>query len=150
SADAGTHTFSVTLKTAGTQSITATDTAASSITGAQTGIQVDPAAAATLGSAGRRAGTTCGAPGTVAVTAQDSFGNTAPGYTGTVHFTSSDAQAVLPADYTFTAADAGTHTFSITLKKAGTQSITATDTATSSITGAQTGIQVDPAAAASL
>ena len=59
-----------------------------------------------------------------------SSGATDAGYTGTVHFTSSDAQAGLPADYTFTAADAGSHTFTVTLKTAGTQSITATDTAT--------------------
>ena len=54
----------------------------------------------------------------------------ATGYTGTVHFTSSDAQAGLPANYTFTGGDAGTHVFSVTLKTAGTQSITATDTVT--------------------
>ena len=64
------------------------------------------------------------------------------GYTGTVHLTSSDAQAVLPANYTFTGADAGTHAFSVTLKTAGTQSITATDTVTVTITGTQSGITV--------
>ena len=71
----------------------------------------------------------------VVLTAKDAANNTTLGYTGTVHWTSSDALAVLPADYTFTAADAGTHTFTITLKTAGTKSITATDTVTSSITG---------------
>ena len=50
--------------------------------------------------------------GSFTVTAQDAYGNRATGYTGTVHFTSSDAQASLPVDYTFTAADAGMHTFS--------------------------------------
>ena len=64
-------------------------------------------------------------------------------YTGTAHFTSSDIQAVLPANYTFTAADAGMHTFSATLKTAGSQSLVATDTVTSSITGTQT-ITVQP------
>src|SRR5207244_1832539 len=71
--------------------------------------------------------------------AKDAFGNTAAGYAGTVHFTSSDAQAVLPADSTLTK---GVGTFSATLKTAGTQSITATDTVTSSITGTQSGIVV--------
>jgi hypothetical protein len=62
-------------------------------------------------------------------------------YTGTVHFTSSDPSATLPADYTFTPADAGTHTFNATMATSGdlentrNQSITATDTATSSIQG---------------
>ena len=42
----------------------------------------------------------------------------------TVTFGSSDAQAGLPASYAFTAADAGVHTFTATLKTAGSQSIT--------------------------
>jgi hypothetical protein len=46
----------------------------------------------------------------------------------TVRLTSSDAKAVLPANCTFTAADAGKHTFSVTLKTAGTRSITVADT----------------------
>lgn len=49
-------------------------------------------------------------------------------YRGTVHFTSSDPAAVLPADYTYTFADAGSHTFVVTLNGSGTQMITATDT----------------------
>src|SRR5262249_11692231 len=49
-----------------------------------------------------------GAPFDITVTAQDAFGNTATSYTGTVQFVSSDPHpAILPADYTFTAADAG-------------------------------------------
>ena len=53
----------------------------------------------------------------------DAFGNTATGYLGTVHFTSSDGPAVLPANYTFIAGDNGVHTFTtVTLKTAGTQS----------------------------
>jgi len=52
--------------------------------------------------------------GSFTVTAKDPYSNTTTGYTGTVHFTSSDAQAVLPGNYTFTSADAGLHTFSAT------------------------------------
>ena len=79
------------------------------------------------------------------------IGNTATGYTGTVHFTSSDAQAVLPADYTFMAGDAGVHTFIASRsRRPGTQTITATDTVTGSITGTQSGITVNAAAAAKL
>jgi hypothetical protein len=33
-----------------------------------------------------------------------------------VHFTTTDPSAILPPDYTFTAADQGTHTFTITYK----------------------------------
>lgn len=60
------------------------------------------------------------------------------GYTGTVHFTSSDTGAVLPADYTFTATDAGAHTFSFTLNTLGNQTITATDTHSGGFNGTTT------------
>ena len=91
--------------------------------------------------------------GSIRVTATDAYGNTITGYGGTVHFTSSDPAAVLPANYTFDACgpdpcgDAGTHTFSVTLKTAGTQWVRATDTVASSITGAQSGIVVNPSGA---
>jgi hypothetical protein len=48
-------------------------------------------------------------------------------YNGTVHFSSSDPAAVLPADYTFTFADQGHHHFMATLKTSGPQTITAVD-----------------------
>ena len=76
------------------------------------------------------------------VTAYDAYGNVATGYTGTVALSSSDPQAVLPANYTFTTADAGSHGVAVTLDTAGTQSITATDTATASLTTTETGITV--------
>jgi hypothetical protein len=148
--DAGIHSFSATLKTVGSQSITSTDTATSSITGSETAITVNPAAAATLTVTGFPSPTTAGVSLSFTVTALDAYGNAATGYAGTVHFTSSDAQAALPSDYTFTANDAGMHTFSATLKTVGSQAITSTDTATSSITGSETGITVNPAAAATL
>jgi hypothetical protein len=147
-ADAGVHTFSATLKTAATQSITVTDTLMNRLTGSETGITVTPAVPSTLSVAGFPSPTTAGASGSFTVTARDAYGNITRGYTGTVHFTSSDGKASLPANYTFTAADGGVHTFSATLKTAGTQSITATDTATASISGSDTGITVNPGAAA--
>jgi uncharacterized repeat protein (TIGR03803 family) len=150
-ADQGTHTFTATLKTAGTQSITAADTTNGSVTGGDTGISVNPAATAALVFTGGPANgsiITAGTTFTEQLTAEDAYGNTTPGYTGTIHFTSSDPQAVLPANYTFTSSDAGQHAFSITLKTAGTQSVTATDTVTSSFTATAGGIIVVPAAAA--
>jgi Ca2+-binding RTX toxin-like protein len=91
---------------------------------------------------------TAGSPLSITVTALDSNNNKVTGYTGTVHFTSTDGQAVLPADYTFTATDAGAHTFSngVTLKTAGAKSVSATDKTTSSITGSAA-VTVNPAAA---
>ncbi len=95
---------------------------------------------------------TAGTAGTVTVTAKDAGGNTVSSYRGTIHFTSTDGQATLPANYIFTAADNGVHTFTngVTLKTAGTQSIIATDTVTSSITGSQTGITVNAGTASKL
>src|SRR5207244_2266170 len=81
---------------------------------------------------------------------KDAFSNTATGYVGTVHFSSTDASAVLPANYTFTSADAGVHNFSAALKTTGTRAISAADTVTGSITGIQSGILVVPSAATSL
>jgi hypothetical protein len=66
---------------------------------------------------------------TVTVTAANSQGNSDPNYRGTVTFSSSDGQAVLPANYTFTSADAGVHQFSLTLKTAGSQTVSVADTA---------------------
>src|SRR5205814_1653019 len=105
--DAGVHAFGATLKTAGAQSITATDTTTSSLTGSQAGIAVSAAAASTLLASGFATPTTAGVAHTITVTLRDAFGNVATGYTGTVRVTSTDAQAGLPANYTFTAADAG-------------------------------------------
>ena len=81
-------------------------------------------------------------PGTafsLTVTAQNpSSGGTMASYIGTVHFTSSDGAASLPSDYTFTNADQGTHTFSITLHTTGSQTVTGTDTVNSAITDVAT------------
>jgi len=63
---------------------------------------------------------------------------TLTGYRGTVHFTSSDSQAVLPADYTFLASDAGSHQFSFTLNTLGNQTITVTDTHSAGFNGTTT------------
>ncbi|HKV05580.1 MAG TPA: hypothetical protein VJO53_10795, partial [Candidatus Acidoferrales bacterium] len=63
--------------------------------------------AATLAVTGFPNPATAGAAANFTVTAKDALNNTATGYTGTVHFTSSDGTAVLPANYTFVAGDAG-------------------------------------------
>jgi hypothetical protein len=73
------------------------------------------------------------------VTAVDSYGNVATGYTGRVHFKSSDRYASLPRDYSFTAADQGVRTFTgLILRRRGTQTISVTDTLTSALTGSLT------------
>lgn len=64
---------------------------------------------------------------TVTVTAYDAFGSVATGYTGTVHFSSTDGLALLPEAYAFTASDNGIHTFNVTLVMTGFQSVQVTD-----------------------
>ena len=140
-ADAGEHNFSITLETAGTQTITATGAVTASLTATESSITVKPAAASILEVTGFPTSDTAGAAGNVVVTAYDPYGNVATGYTGTVSLTSSDPLAVLPSSFTFPGTT-GTHTFAVTLETVGAQSITATDTATSSITGTESGITV--------
>jgi len=60
---------------------------------------------------------------------------TLSGYRGTVHFTSSDPGAVLPADYTFVSGDAGSHTFQFTLNTLGSQTVSVVDTRSGGFTG---------------
>jgi DNA/RNA endonuclease G (NUC1)/fibronectin type 3 domain-containing protein len=119
--DAGTHTFSVSLTTTGAQSITATD---GGITGSANTTVAPPPATHFSVTAPANVGN--GTPFNVTVTALDASNTIVPGYTGTVHFTSSSA-GTLPADFTFTGGDSGTHNFSVTLTTTGTQSITAAD-----------------------
>jgi outer membrane protein assembly factor BamB len=143
STDAGTHVFILTLKTAATQSVTATDTVTASIKGSQSGIVVNPAAISKLVVAGLTTPRTAGVAGSIRVTATDAYGNKITGYVGTIHFTSTDTKAKLPANYKFTATDAGTHVFILTVMTKGTWSVTATDTTTATIKGSQTGIVVN-------
>jgi len=89
---------------------------------------------------------------TVSAVRQD--GPVAADYRGTITLTSSDAhaQVLLPADYTFTEADAGIHTFAdgVRLITAGEQSVTATDTSSINIYGSQENITVLPGPAAKI
>jgi hypothetical protein len=134
-ADAGVRTFSATLKTAGTQLLSATDTANGALTGSQGSILVSAAAASRL-VLSAPASVTANAAFSVTVTVVDAYGNVVTGYRGTLSFSSSDSTASLPKNYTFTAADHGVHTFTgLHLKKKGKQTITVTDTQNSSLAG---------------
>src|SRR5208283_1864695 len=138
----GTGTFSVTLNTVGSQTVTATDTVTSSITGTSGNITVGGlggSGAATHFVVSAPSTATAATPFSVTVTAEDSLGNLATGYAGIVHFTSTDPAYRLPADSTLTN---GTGTFSVTLNTVGSQTVTATDTVTSSITGTSGNITV--------
>jgi hypothetical protein len=100
---------------------------------------------ATLTVAGYPSPATVGTANPVTVTVIDQANQVGTTYTGTVQFTSTDPAATLPADFTFTAPDAGVHTFMATFGSVGTWTLTATDTVVGTITGQQAGITVDPA-----
>ena len=95
--------------------------------------------------------TTAGSKFTITVTALDSNNQVVTDYHGKVHLTSTDTQGILPADYTFTTGDAGVHRFAdaITLKTAGSTTITIKDIATTSLTANFT-INVTPSSAKQL
>jgi len=137
----GSSIFSATMKTAGSQTITATDTVAASITGTSASIDVS----ASLGphfSVTAPANDTAGTSFNFTVNALDGANNPLPSYSGTVSFTSSDNQASLPANSTLTN---GTRSFSATMKTAGSQVVIAADTVTASMTGTSSAINVSSA-----
>ena len=136
SLDQGTHTFTgVTLNKAnpGGTTVTATDTALPAITGSQqVTISVGPPVKLVISGFKytMQGGVTAGSPQQVTVTAEDAGGNVVTGYTGTVHFTSTDPKATVPASYTFTSQDAGSHTFAageLVLKTASGVTVSVTD-----------------------
>src|SRR5262249_3334144 len=113
----------------------------SAITGSEAGITVNPAAARVLTVSGYPSPVTAGTAHTLVVQALDAFGNLATGYLGTVSFSSSDPQALLPASYTFTVGDGVRPTVTGTLRPRGSQPITARHAA-HNLSGSQTGIVV--------
>ena len=136
---AGTKTFSVTLKTAGARTVSATDvTDATKTANTSAAITVNagpfaklqvlvPGEAAAPGTASGKTGTpstqAAGAAFAVTVNAVDANWNVVSS-THTVGITSSDAAATLPAN---AALVAGTRTFGVSLNTAGSRTVTATD-----------------------
>ena len=78
-ADKGVHTFAATLVTAGTQSITAEDTATGGLSGSEAGIAVNPAAASRFLITAPY-GVTSGVAFSLTITVLDAYGNVVTGY----------------------------------------------------------------------
>ena len=139
----------VKLTTAGNQNLTVADIAAA-LTGSQKTIVVAAAAPSRLlltapGSV------IAGAISTISVGVVDAFGNVAASYRGTVVFTSSDPNGMVPMNYVFVSGDAGTKTFTngLTLKTTGVRSVSVSDIAASTASSTQSVI-VNAAAVATL
>jgi subtilisin-like proprotein convertase family protein len=135
----GVGSFTLTLRTAGSQTVTVID----SVTGASgfTATTVTPGPATGFTIAATTTQVTPGQPLPFTVTAFDRFGNVAVGYTGTVQFTSTDPAAGLPPDATLTN---GVGSFTATFQTVGTHTLTATDTADPTLTASLSGIVVNP------
>jgi len=109
-----------------------TITATSGTLSGQASLTVTGGATATHFSVTAPANATAGTTFNITVTALDASNNVVTSYAGTVHFTSSDPKAVLPAN---SALLNGVGSLQAVLNTAGGQTITATDTVTASITG---------------
>lgn len=139
----GTQTFSITMKTAGSQSVTATDVTHSTVTAyTSTPASVSPAAFTKLqllvpgelaspGSASGKTGTPNGVTGgdtvVLLINAVDTNWNVVTSVTDTVGITSSDGSATLPANRALVA---GTYTYSTGFSfgtGGGSFTVTATD-----------------------
>jgi len=129
-ADNGTHTFSATMATAGrgfdtqNQNVTATDVANPSITGTDVMIVKWNPSLVRGFTFDHPATVNIHEPFNVTVYARNADGNIVSSFTGTVHFRVTPGLTSLP-DYTFTSADSGQHTFSLTASMAGSMGMTA-------------------------
>ncbi len=130
----GTGSFNATLKTAGAETVTATDASASTIKGTSNNVTVSAADASTF-SLDVSGPVPAGSATVMHVYPYDAFGNAVTGYTGTVHFTSSDNAATLPNDAAYSS---GFYN-NVTFNTVGTQNVTATDGA---ITGTSNSVTV--------
>jgi hypothetical protein len=138
----GVGVFSVTLNTSGEQTISVNDKASNSINGSSDVIQVSGPVTHFSVSATNSAATRSNL--VLFVAALDASNNTSTGYTGSVKVTSSDSNAILPANGTLSF---GSGNFTIIMETAGPQFVTASDTVTSSITGTSSSIVVAPTTA---
>lgn len=112
SAGKGTMIFPrVALVTAGSQSLTVTDTQDPNFAYTQQGIKVVGGSAINWKLSTNGNAWVAGQPFSVTVTALDTYNNPASLYRGLIKFTASDPNAILPANYTFNANDMGVKTY---------------------------------------
>ena len=124
--DNGTATFQVTFRTPTSTMATTLSVTDGSILSSATPI-VNAGVTATHFSVFEVTSATQNSPALFMVVALDAKNHIVTNYTGTVHLTSSDPSAILPADYVFQAGDRGSHEFAITFESTGRQSLIASD-----------------------
>jgi hypothetical protein len=154
--DAGQHVFSVPLNTAGSQTLSVTDTTTPTITGTSAAVTVaETRYTASWGASSVQQGT----PVNLSVQATDTSGHVLSGYQGTLQLSSSFGSVSASqwgggasnSSYTFTSGDAGSHLFTPSFTAAGNETATVTDQANNSRTLTSGPITVTnaPAAASS-
>ena len=122
---AGLGSFSATLVSLSSQTLTATDVTTTSIKGQSGAITVTAPPATHYVTTGNATSASAGALVVLTVTAEDQFNHTVLGFSGTVSFSSSDSQAILPPSNSTISGGQGV--FSATLFTAGNQTVTASD-----------------------
>lgn len=152
----GSRVFSVTFQTAGSWTVTATDTANQLLPGTSSAVTVNSGSATQLEvllpgetaapgkSPGKRGAPLAQAPKrpfNVSVSAVDAYFNPVSAATPTVAITSSDSSATLPANKALVN---GMGAFQVTLNRPGTWIVTATDTAHQLATGTSSAVSVQP------
>jgi predicted outer membrane repeat protein len=132
--DMGQHAFTgLVLPRAGAYTVAAADTA-NVLVNDSTAFTITPAAADHIIFTVPTS-ITAGAPFALTVTVQDAYGNTVTDYQGTVHFTLT-GPAMAQANFTFTTADMGSHTFkNLMLGQAGDYTLTGMDTLDPTLSG---------------
>jgi hypothetical protein len=127
----GRLTASVVFNTAGSQTLTVTALTGTPISGHQS---LNVSAQTIHFYVYAQSSATVGSPLYLFVVALDADNRPVLGYTGTVHFTSTDGNASLPIDYTFLPSDHGRHLFQVDFTNTGAQTVTLTDKSNSSLT----------------
>jgi hypothetical protein len=128
--DKGKHTLQITFETPGPQTVLAT----SGGLAAQAPLTVNSVVTHFAVYAVSQA--IAGEPMEVQVVALDANNNIAADYRGTVQFTNTDVFAPQLDDYTFQAADNGSHIFAVSFATVGEQTLTVADAAHHAIVGA--------------
>jgi hypothetical protein len=146
-AGTGKASATVTLKTAGARTVTATDTSLPAHGGTSNAVTVSPAAASQLQVTAYPSPDVTGVSHAVTVTALDPYNNVATGFRDTVTLSATDPLANLPVtSYAFKATDNGVHNFTATLNTLGTWALKAADPGNAGVqAGAQNNITVQTA-----
>ncbi|MCA9517542.1 MAG: hypothetical protein KC635_21525, partial [Myxococcales bacterium] len=134
-ADAGAHRFDgLVLRASGEQTISVVDAEDDAVLATAT-IAVAPASASRFAILGMPEQAVAGVAPTLTIEALDAYGNVVTDFAGTATFASDDPQGAVPADYTFTTADAGVATTSAFIPRtAGARTLTVDDVGTHTMT----------------